>query len=71
MAQTPQREASSAPERPFRVLGAASRRAPYYGRERSDRATLGAASWLPMLRCASIFAHSAAPNVALSERSRP
>eukprot|EP00969_Alexandrium_andersonii_P361801 15458349-Alexandrium_andersonii.AAC.1 len=34
---------------------------PYYGRERSDRATLGAASRHPKLPRKRIFAHSTAP----------
>eukprot|EP00969_Alexandrium_andersonii_P295921 13079688-Alexandrium_andersonii.AAC.1 len=45
--QLPSTEALQSP------LGAASRRAQYYGRERSDRATLGAASRCPTLLCES------------------
>eukprot|EP00969_Alexandrium_andersonii_P358114 15450311-Alexandrium_andersonii.AAC.1 len=42
-------------------LRAAPKRAPYYGRKRSDRATWSAASRRPKLLCKGIFAHSTAP----------
>eukprot|EP00969_Alexandrium_andersonii_P288069 12735607-Alexandrium_andersonii.AAC.1 len=42
-------------------LRAAPTRAPYRGRERSDRVTWGAASRRPKLLCKSIFAQIASP----------
>eukprot|EP00969_Alexandrium_andersonii_P049488 2172226-Alexandrium_andersonii.AAC.1 len=58
MAETPRREANP----PSTAVlgsphGAASRRAPHYGRERSDRGTLGAAK----LQGECVFACSTAP----------
>eukprot|EP00969_Alexandrium_andersonii_P162171 7167995-Alexandrium_andersonii.AAC.1 len=41
-------------------LRAAPKRVPHYGRDRSDRATWGAASRRPKLLPKSIFAHSTA-----------
>eukprot|EP00969_Alexandrium_andersonii_P218215 9638238-Alexandrium_andersonii.AAC.1 len=57
MAETPQREASPPPQRPFRALW--------------GPLPTGAVLWAKMLSHSNLGRSEAAPQVALSERSRP
>eukprot|EP00969_Alexandrium_andersonii_P117212 5183923-Alexandrium_andersonii.AAC.1 len=61
MAEAPHGRRRTPPEAHWDPLRAAPKQAPYYGRERSDRATWGTASQCPELPCKSIFARGPAP----------
>eukprot|EP00969_Alexandrium_andersonii_P043722 1917247-Alexandrium_andersonii.AAC.1 len=62
MAEAPRREARPFTEALQSHPGAASRRAPYYGRRCFRIATRGAAKRRPKLPCPSALAHSTAPD---------